>query len=750
MIEQGLFKRHFVGRDGFIWWIGQIANEDQWAVNIPGKRTPTTSNHNGFDYRYKVRIMGYHTADNKSLTDTDLPWASVMMPVTAGSGSRAASQSPNLSQGDFVYGFFLDGEDAQQPIIMGVLGHNQYTAINKKVPPIPFLPFSGFTNRDTVPRYILTTTREQPSALQEKSPGQTGKTNNNSVTESNVSVDQGRKDGASAEQKKNGEQKDSLPRTSTCEPVPLGAIQIRIKNLIADIERIKKTATNWETKVSTKINNIQSEIQKAITKATEFISGGIKWLINEVQKYTTNKVNNILKDTYFLLFPNQRPGLKVAVETANDLIACLFRKIVSNLLKMIGKFLLQAVDRFINTPLCAVENFSGALVGKLAGLIISGVNKILGPITSLVGKAFDIAGGILNFITDLLSFLSCEEKPSCPEIKEWSIWNGSAAPVTVDLSKIVNKVQEVASTVTSAIDPDNFDFDIDFSDAFEDSCGVGAVFCGPPVVEFYGGGGSGATGNAIIGAAGDILGVDIITPGSGYTSEPFVNFKDNCGKGSGASGRVSISNGQVSSVVIDEPGTGYLPSPDGSQGGDGRVWAQAGETIVKRANGIYDNPYSSGTIINLFPGDTVQSCSRPIEFITEEKTITAPFCVESDFQYGENPTGSDGKYPIILEIADVNIKDPGFGYTPGDSIVITPSNGAELIPEFDELGSLTKVSVRKPGQGFTEFPDIYIDSDTGYNAKITPVFNVKRVGDAPEVDIPAKQVVKVVDCVGKF
>ena len=25
MIEQGLFKKYFVGRDGFYWWIGQIA-----------------------------------------------------------------------------------------------------------------------------------------------------------------------------------------------------------------------------------------------------------------------------------------------------------------------------------------------------------------------------------------------------------------------------------------------------------------------------------------------------------------------------------------------------------------------------------------------------------------------------------------------------------------------------------------------------------------------------------------------------
>jgi hypothetical protein len=752
MIEQGLFKRHFVGRDGFIWWIGQIASEDEWVANIPGKRTTTTSDHKGFDYRYKVRIMGYHTADNQSLTDAELPWASVMMPVTAGSGSRGASQSPNLSQGDFVYGFFLDGEDAQQPIIIGVLGHNQYTAINKNIPPIPFLPFSGFTNRDTVSRYVLTTTREQPSALQQKTPGQTGSTNNNSLTESNVSVDQGRKTGADAEQKKNGEQKDSLPRTSTCEPVPLSAIQRKIKNLIADIERIKKTASDWETKVSTKIGNIEGEIQKAIDNASEFIAGGIKWLINEVQKYTTNTINNTMKDTYYLLFPNQRPKLKKAVETANDLIACLFRKIISNLLKMIGRFLLAAVDRFINTPLCAVENFVGTLVGKLAGLIKSSLNVILAPVKSIVGAAFDVADTILSFVTDILSFLSCEEKPSCAEIKEWSIWDGSESTSTIDLDSLVNKVQDVANTVTQAIDPNSFNFDLDFTDVFDslNSCNVGPIFCGPPIVEFYGGGGTGASGNAIIGAAGDILGVDIISSGSGYSSAPFVNFKDNCGNGSGASGRVNINNGQVTNVIIDNSGTGYLSSPNGSLGGDGRTWAGPGDTIVKRANGVYDSPYSAGSIINLNSGDTVQSCNRPVELVTNSKTITAPVCAESNVSTGDNPSTSGGDYPVVLEIGDVFISDPGFGYSNGDQIVIAPNNGSSMTAEFDNLGSLIKVNIINAGQGFTEFPDIYIQSDTGYNAKIIPIFNIKRIGNE-EVSISrSARVIKVVDCVGKF
>jgi len=746
MIEQGLFKRHFVGRDGFIWWVGQVVSEEKWSGNIPAYRSSTTGDHRGFGERYKVRIMGYHTAIKNELTDDQLPWASLMYPVTAGSGAAGTWTNSAIRQGNFVFGFFLDGEDAQQPVIIGVLGTNQYTAISKSDDPtIAFFPFSGYTNRDTVARYSLNQNDgEKPQATQT---GSNKPPSNTKVQESVIEKDEG----ASGENKKNGEVKEPRPKPSTCEPVPLSAIQKKIKNLIADIERIKKTADSWETKVTTKINNIEKEINKAIAKATEFISGGIKWLIYQVQKYTTNKINNTLKDTYYLLFPNQRPGLKLAVETANDLIACLFRKIVSNLLKMVGNFLLKAVDRFINTPLCAVENFVGSLVGNLAGLITSGVDAILGPVKAIVGGAFDLAGGILSFITDVLSFLSCEEEPSCSEKDEWSIWSGSGAPVSIDLNSIVSKVQSVASTVTQAIDPDNFDFDLGFDDVFDSlgACNVGPILCGPPIVEFYGGGGSGASGNAIISAAGDILGVDIISPGSGYSSAPFVNFRDNCGKGSGASGRAIVQNGQVVNVIIDESGKDYLPKFDGSLGGDGRTWANFGDTIVQRANGIYDTPYTAGSIIDLLPGDTVQSCGNPPELVTESKTITAPTCNPNRVDVGPDPTISNGNYPAVLEIGDINISDPGFGYNPDDKIVIVPDNGAVMNPEYDSLGSLTKVNIISPGQGFAEIPEIYIESDTGYNAKIVPIFNVKRVADE-EVTIVTGTVVNVVDCVGKF
>ena len=46
MLEQGLIKRHFLGRDGFIWWIGQVAEQSSWAVNLAGTPTDDTKEQN--------------------------------------------------------------------------------------------------------------------------------------------------------------------------------------------------------------------------------------------------------------------------------------------------------------------------------------------------------------------------------------------------------------------------------------------------------------------------------------------------------------------------------------------------------------------------------------------------------------------------------------------------------------------------------------------------------------------------------
>lgn len=62
--------------------------------------------------RVRVRCIGYHT-DNKALLPTEsLPWAPFL-------SSPSAMSAPIVNQGDWVVGFFIDGEQAQQPVVLG-------------------------------------------------------------------------------------------------------------------------------------------------------------------------------------------------------------------------------------------------------------------------------------------------------------------------------------------------------------------------------------------------------------------------------------------------------------------------------------------------------------------------------------------------------------------------------------------------------------------------------------------------------
>ena len=86
----------------------------------------------GWGRRYKVRIIGLHDQGQETIPDDQLPWAQIMYPVTAGGGQTAAKGTANLRQGNMVFGFFLDGQDQQVPVIMGVLGNNSQTVLKQK------------------------------------------------------------------------------------------------------------------------------------------------------------------------------------------------------------------------------------------------------------------------------------------------------------------------------------------------------------------------------------------------------------------------------------------------------------------------------------------------------------------------------------------------------------------------------------------------------------------------------------------
>ena len=90
------FKTNFIGHDGFVWWIGQIAPIESWIKNFDEVSKIDTELAKSWGIRYKVRIMGYHPYSDAELADDDLPWAQVL--ATAGnSGSLNTRETVRLN-----------------------------------------------------------------------------------------------------------------------------------------------------------------------------------------------------------------------------------------------------------------------------------------------------------------------------------------------------------------------------------------------------------------------------------------------------------------------------------------------------------------------------------------------------------------------------------------------------------------------------------------------------------------------------
>ena len=88
---------NFAGLNGFVWWVGEVENRlDELEMG-----------------RCQVRIFGWYGSE---IPTSDLPWAQAMYSLNGGSSTFST-----VRVGDWVVGFFLDGENAQSPVMMGIL-----------------------------------------------------------------------------------------------------------------------------------------------------------------------------------------------------------------------------------------------------------------------------------------------------------------------------------------------------------------------------------------------------------------------------------------------------------------------------------------------------------------------------------------------------------------------------------------------------------------------------------------------------
>ena len=553
MIEQGLFKRHFVGRDGFQWWIGQIPPEESWKNNIAGNPREQSQ---GFGERYRVRILGYHTANADDIPDEELPWAYVMYPITAGGGGRGSSQSANITQGTFVFGFFIDGEDAQIPIIMGILGNNDYNAVMKNITPTRFIPFDGYPENDEVMGQERSTLQVNEGnatqvASQENATGQPVNDQYTSSAQGNTSTL------IKSDEEQGDEPPDPLAQTSECEKSPMGDIQRILMNVMNEIHKFNQLLYDARGAISAGVADVQRYIENAINKVTGKVAGALKWVFTEIEKFILKQLNNLSKLSYSLVFPDQRETLNVGMGAANDAIVCVIRNLINELPRMVGDFISAAAGaiqdpnsgipsptKLVNVPLCFVENFAATTFGNLTNLLTGAINDALGAIDSITGGVTELIGSVVGFVEELISFLTCGgmAETECPKVNEWSIKSGPGAKSSSSISSLLGKVQDVGSSLqgvadsaTGAVDTITSLGDIDFSGVFATSgCDLGPRSCGSPVVEFIGDG-QGAEINLVVSASGEILAGDVISAGIGFLEgSSYLKVYDDCGIGQGA------------------------------------------------------------------------------------------------------------------------------------------------------------------------------------------------------------------------
>ena len=486
MIENNLLKTNFIGKDGFRWWIGQVAPEAAQGnqINQIG---------NTWGCRLKVRIYGYHPADITELADDDLPWAQVLLSSQGGSGKANRARSIRISPGDTVMGFFLDGDDAQLPVILGIFANTGYYTSSEEYKS-PFQPFTGYTSKiKPNNEFIAKNEGGDDSNKSQKSPRFLPKEIVEDLKE---------------QQEKGKAQLEQLVDSEELKQVlDSGAVQTGLKNTAANakpiLDNLKKNLENVDTqafkaigqeiilgsgvqaavantkstnKIKNTLKNTLSEVQNAVPKdkfkglaegASEIVSASkpmIKDMVNttfdELAPQLNGGLHKLYKDKFgevmnktgnLALAKKAAQAAQVAmigpVSSLQNLLPCAVKNITDKLTGDVGNLLAEFVNNVDNFTDCIGDQFVGAIFND----IIKGINNELSDAIKGVANIFpsgDIEGLLRNKAEGLLGIASVFDDCDIPTAdlgSKTNKWILGAGPGNLNLENIAGKVLAIAN-----------------------------------------------------------------------------------------------------------------------------------------------------------------------------------------------------------------------------------------------------------------------------------------------------------------
>jgi hypothetical protein len=752
MIEESLLKSNFAGKDGFIWWIGQVADPSVWR-NEKTRLTNSSgeANQSGWAYRCKVRIVGYHSFSRNELPDADLPWAHVLTSAADGApGQGGFGKTPMLVGGESVVGFFLDGDEAQQPVVMGCF-HRTPATVNIDNPN-PFDPFTGFkgpfrsgaqaTRQKQQPPAPLNTpptsfgsgpqvTMFSNPSFGTAEPGSLDLSAGFVPLSTNQSSNAGANYGLSGIGTANPDtlfykDKGELTFLNAFDKQPpakgdngcsnniIDQITATLQNFIKFVNSLEATAYGFIDPLRNKV----VDMRKAVRKVARLIASVVKFIINGVRDNLFNLVGCLFKILGITLPSSIKLPVSEATKNILNIIFCLFEKLFGPLLDFIMGLLNGLIGRSPNIPRCAAEETIATLIAKLADMIDGALGTVVSGLDWLADGLGSIAGAIrqgLNFISQILSFLSCDAL-ACQNVTSWDPFAGITLPNSDEWRRTLDNID-----ILGGLD-DEIDVALGFLSMFGSSdtpfrdcrqtivnpqtqtdaprtpIGVTYPRCIPPEI-IINGDGIGAAGQAVVSTLdGSILTIQITNRGRGYTTAPSITIQDNTRYGTGAVARSTInSSGELESIYLVQRGSGYC------------------QTNLNNLVGV-------GSTAGIGIGTTVPDPNRRV------------------------PGISTTAVGIVTAIA---IDSPGTGYTSGDTISV---GGCIYIPIVSSNGSIVAIEGINCTEEFTEYPDVVINTTQGEGAILYPVISYvpQFVIDSPNISARVgigTTIVSVVQCV---
>ena len=394
-----------IGNDGFQWWVGQIEG------------TAADEENNKGGYRYKVAIVGDHPQSNEILKTADLPWATVMMPVTTPfMPGNIGGAGASLVKGCWVIGFYMDN-DRQKPIIMGSIGTTpgSTSTINNVGP-------------DENGRFIT----GPRSGQLEPIPARDGEEGKDGTAKTGAGPSDGTTTKDDEERIPLGTGKvEALKQEEWCqltaEKCKDQDLKTQMTNILATLLRdIQNSNGNIGTYYINKhtggltnaINTTRTNVNKAILVVREFTAKVKGYIVSLLQQAVDALVKALLQ-------PDETGNrLTPVTEWFNNLlkdIGCKMADLGDRLSDWLTNLLMSYVNQIYRAAICQIDELVNGIISKIQQLMNELFESILGPLQDILGAIaapLNVIGKAINYVLALLGISCSGPDQTCNKYKE--------------------------------------------------------------------------------------------------------------------------------------------------------------------------------------------------------------------------------------------------------------------------------------------------------------------------------------------